>query len=126
LVPSLRTLSIREIEWRKKMPTTTAYMLFLAALFYLPFAVSAGWPLWVAIPLFCAGVAHEVATHLWLRGQPCPFETDKPMDPLQEARVYKSYGRIDQARGILEAAISQAPDRDDLKQELANLGPFTR
>ncbi|MEJ7138697.1 type IV pilus assembly protein FimV [Amphibiibacter pelophylacis] len=40
------------------------------------------------------------------------------VDPLQEARVYVAYGRVDEAREILEEAIALSPDNIELRRLL--------
>lgn len=56
-----------------------------------------------------------------------------PSDPLEAANVYIAYGRLSEARGVLEKALAHAPQRSDLRfrllEVLAPLGDaasFTR
>lgn len=47
-------------------------------------------------------------------------------DPLQEARECIEYSQLDQAREILEAAVLEQPEREDLHHELLTLYRATR
>lgn len=47
-------------------------------------------------------------------------------DPLIEAREYIEYSQIEEARGLLESAVLDAPDREDLQAELLHLYLATR
>jgi hypothetical protein len=47
-------------------------------------------------------------------------------DPLLEAREYIEYSQIEEARELLESAVLDAPDREDLQAELLHLYLATR
>ena len=49
---------------------------------------------------------------------PAPVRAQGPVDPLEAANVYIAYGRISEARGELNKALAQHPQRSDLRFRL--------
>ncbi len=49
---------------------------------------------------------------------PAPVRAQGPVDPLEAANVYIAYGRISEARGELNTALAQHPQRSDLRFRL--------
>ncbi len=47
-----------------------------------------------------------------------PVRAQGPVDPLEAANVYIAYGRLSEARGELNKALAQAPQRSDLRFRL--------
>jgi len=65
----------------------------------------------VAAPVSAAPVAKVVPT-------PAPARAPGPVDPLEAANVYIAYGRLSEARGELNKALAQDPQRSDLRFRL--------
>lgn len=65
----------------------------------------------VAVPVDAAPVAKAVPT-------PAPARAPGPVDPLEAANVYIAYGRLSEARGELNKALAQDPQRSDLRFRL--------
>lgn len=72
----------------------------------------------VAAPLVAANPAAVSA--------PVQQRAQGPVDPLEAANVYIAYGRFSEARGVLDKALAQEPQRSDLRfrllEVLAQLG----
>ena len=65
----------------------------------------------VAAPAPTAPVPKVVPT-------PAPVRPQGPVDPLEAANVYIAYGRLSEARGELNKALAQEPQRSDLRFRL--------
>lgn len=65
-----------------------------------------------------AAVVAPVVAAPEVKVAPSPVRAPGPVDPLEAANVYIAYGRISEARGELDKALAQQPQRSDLRFRL--------